>query len=96
MSLRSGGHYQKKDTPMQQNEASGEQTTKKHGPPKPFDAKSKSSRASSRASRRSSSTTSSATKAYARAKAAQAHLAYAEKEADMMKQRADLEASMLK
>lgn len=46
--------------------------------------------------KRSASTASTATKAYAKAKAAQAELAYAVKEADMMKQRAELEANMLR
>lgn len=43
-----------------------------------------------------SSASSTAAKAYAKAKAARAQLIYAEKEANMMKQKAQLEASMLK
>ncbi len=108
MSLRSGRNYLKEVTTTQQNEASGEeqtegvdQATERKEPPQASDAKSQSSRASSRRSQRSSSavsssTVSSATKAYAKAKAAWVQLAYAKREVDVMRQRADLEASMLK
>lgn len=54
------------------------------------------SRAPSRRSLSSSSSGFAATKAYAKAQAAKAQLVFAEKEATMMKQRADLEASALK
>lgn len=53
-------------------------------------------RTSTRYSQRSPSTVSSAAKAYDKAKAARAQLSYAEREADMMKQKAELEANMLK
>lgn len=60
-------------------------------PPPPSDTKSKTTKTS-----RTSSSRSSARKAYARALAAKAQLVFAEKEASMMKQKADLEASMMK
>ncbi|XP_036952751.1 uncharacterized protein LOC119018863 isoform X1 [Acanthopagrus latus] len=103
MSLRSGRSYLKDYTTTQQDEASGgkeadvvDQATERHEQARAFDDKSQSSRASTRHSHLSSSTASSATKAYAKAKAARAQLAYAAKEADIMKQKADLEASILK
>lgn len=103
MSLRSGRSYLKDYTTTQEDEASGgkkvdivDQATERHENPRAYDDKSQSSRASTRHSQRSSSTASSATKAYAKAKAARAQLAYAAKEADIMKQKADLEATMLK
>ncbi|XP_035808144.2 uncharacterized protein LOC118470918 [Amphiprion ocellaris] len=94
MSLRSGKNHLKEHTTMQQNEASGGEATKEQTLPQPFDAKSQSSRASTRPSQRSSSTASSATKAYAKAKAARAQLVYAEREANVMKQKAELEANL--
>ncbi|XP_040908610.1 uncharacterized protein LOC121191510 [Toxotes jaculatrix] len=96
MSLRSGKGYLKDYAAMQQNEACGEEevatanAATRQTPLPTLDARSQSSKASTRLSQRSSSTTSSAVKAYAKAKAAKAQLAYAEREADMMKQRAEL------
>ncbi|XP_063758693.1 uncharacterized protein LOC134877201 [Eleginops maclovinus] len=99
MSLRSGRNYLKDCTTTQQ-EAAGEeqltetvdQATKKKETHQARDVKSRSSRASGSYT----STTSSATKAYAKAKAAKAALAFAEKEANVMKQKAELEANLLK
>ncbi|XP_041841982.1 uncharacterized protein LOC121640335 [Melanotaenia boesemani] len=104
MSLRSGKNYLKDFAGEQQDEAtSGEQQPEVSPQPattqqqsQPLDTRSQSSRRTSKQSQRSSSTTSSATRAYAKAKAARAQLAFAEKEANMMKQKAELEASMLK
>lgn len=83
----------------QQNEASGKQQQEtadqtRHEPSQAFDAESRSSNASTRHSYQSSSTASSATKAYTKAKAAQAQLAYAEREGNLMKQRAYCDASL--
>lgn len=103
MSLRSGRNYLRDYTAEQLDEATGGEQQEEASPQPAtqqqsqfFDTRSQLSRAPSKRSQRSSSTTSSATKAYAKAKAAQAQLAFAEKEADMMKQRAELEASTLK
>lgn len=59
-------------------------------PLKPMDTRSRSSRSSR------TSTSSAAVRARAKAVAARAQIAYAEKEAHMMKQKAELEASMMK
>ncbi|XP_034529393.1 uncharacterized protein LOC117804989 [Notolabrus celidotus] len=91
MSLRSGNMYQ---ATMQQDEANGNDANREQTLPHSFDVKSQLSKASIRLSQRSSSTTSSATKAYAKAQAARAQLVYAEREASMMKQRAELEANL--
>lgn len=102
MSLRSGKNC-KADTTTQQDAASGEQqtevadqATKKKETREAGDAKSRSSRSSTMYSQRSSSTSSSAAKACAKAKAAWAEVAFTEREADVMKQKAELESSMLK
>ncbi|XP_057709361.1 uncharacterized protein LOC130927495 [Corythoichthys intestinalis] len=92
MSLRSRKTYQHDD--VRNESAGGEQHPEGRQPLQTFDVKSLSSRASSRPSLRSVSTASSATKAYAKAKAATAALAYAEKEADIMQQKANLEAKL--
>jgi len=67
-----------------------EHTRKSTEPLKPMDTRSRSSRSSR------SSTSSAAVRARAKAVAARAQIAYAEKEALMMKQKAELEASMMK
>ncbi|XP_057694147.1 uncharacterized protein LOC130917078 [Corythoichthys intestinalis] len=92
MSLWSRKTYQHDD--VRNESAGGEQRPEGRQPLQTFDVKSLSSRASSRPSLRSVSTASSATKAYAKAKAATAALAYAEKEADIMQQKANLEAKL--
>lgn len=66
----------------------------KQDPTRTLDVRSQISK-STRSSQRSSASASAA-KAYAKAKAAQAQLVFAEREASVMKQKADLEASMLK
>ncbi|XP_038139099.1 uncharacterized protein LOC119782277 [Cyprinodon tularosa] len=107
MSLRSGKKYTKdyaKDT-MDRPKSTEQETdanlqAERKSPLQVSDVASQSSKRSSRSSQRSSrtsvSTASSAVKARAKAKAAQAQLAYAEKEASVIKQKADLEASVLK
>ena len=104
MSLRSGRNYLKDFAAEQLDGATGDEQQSEVSPApattwqqsQPPDTRSQLSRTTSKQSQRSSSTTSSATKAYAKAKAARAQLAFAQKEADTMKQKAELEASMLK
>lgn len=102
MSTRSGKNYLKdcelhnEADPLQQPDVDAEQpddadqpSAVLQPPPPPSDTRSKTTRTSHR-----SSLVSSATKAYAKAQAAKAQLAFAEKEASMMKQKADLDASL--
>ncbi|XP_070409592.1 uncharacterized protein [Nothobranchius furzeri] len=103
MSLRSGRKYLKDYAAEELDKAAGEeqqrdaatQPATMQQQSQPFDTKSQQSRTSTRRSQRtSSSTASAATKAYAKAQAARAQLAFAEKEANAMKQRAELDAHL--
>lgn len=89
MSLRSGKHYQ----PASQQQ--DEKVEKQQEPSEGADvyAWSVHSQSSRRSSRTSSSASSSAIKACAKAEAAHAQLAFAKKEASLIKQKADLKAS---
>ncbi|XP_026010486.1 uncharacterized protein LOC113013640 [Astatotilapia calliptera] len=103
MSLRSGRNYLKDYAAEELDEAAGGEqqpdvatqpaTTQQRS--QPFDTKSQQSRTSTRRSQRtSSSTASAAARAYVKAQAARAQLAFAEKEANAMKQRAELDAHL--
>ncbi|KAL3973607.1 sorting nexin-4 [Sarotherodon galilaeus] len=103
MSLRSGRNYLKDYAAEElDGAAGGEQQPDVATQPatmqqrsQPFDTKSQQSRTSTRRSQRtSSSTASAAARAYAKAQAARAQLAFAEKEANAMKQRAGLDAHL--
>lgn len=99
MTLRSGKNYcrdfanehQAETAEKEQGKVSVEQPMLQQ-PSQSFDAKSQSSRFTR--SSHQSSASSAATRAHAKAQAARAQLAYAEKEADVMKRKAELDASL--
>lgn len=97
MSLHSGRNYLKDfatSGELQPDTTTQSATVQKW--PQPFDTKSQVSRAPTRRSQWTSSpsTASTAARAYAQVQAAQAQLAYPEKEANMMKQRAELDVHL--
>ncbi|XP_039462343.1 uncharacterized protein LOC116328883 [Oreochromis aureus] len=103
MSLRSGRNYLKDYAAEELDEAAGgeqqpdiaTQPATMQQQSQPFDTKSQQSRTLTRRSQRtSSSTASAAARVYAKAQAARDQLAFAEKEANAMKQRAELDAHL--